>query len=692
MLIGNPGSGAILYRDAAWTQYFPGVGDAAGTITVMRVPDTFSSNVRLALPHRSTFRLLNGELNFSQADYLTVEQAFNARIMCIGTEEVDIRNIKMRNLPSQGIYFAGVDKYNLQNIDAIIGADKSMDLEGGTYASSPDYVDNSISYIFSGTGCNMGKVNGISGDRVRHIFDNQPAAIAADQDPAFYGDNPAPMVSNAQGLNGTTANGSSHTFGRSQIVNGYTSQNCRIAISNRSKMIYNGVSIYRSPIMIQNFVEGTAEPHLTINGMIAYESGDMQFWDGSVTYLNGVSVHGNVPGSTQSRMMYFKSGCEVILNDDVVLYVDDAGGNVLTVEDDVKVSGSGKIILRRNGWTTGGPDGVYFEKGGNTEWNVDIVLEGTGWNTDVAVYGTGAMPVIGGKFYHDSGQTVNPDRLSYGMAYLPLIGNSAQPRPYIRTVTSGATTTLERGDDVLVINKSSGSATTVNVTPSALMANKVYTVKDGKGDAGTNNITITPASGTIDGAASYVVNTHYRALTFYSDGTNLFSVSSVVFGAVEASKLGHAYYADGTYTSGSPLAVNNARVKLENDGAGASTTITRLPSTGALWDTTNDNVDVPAAGARGVIRVDFKATPGAADAFMDIQYDIGSGGSVIIGQETLRFAKGSGVEQRFCVTFPFFAESTFAANGCALYLDTTDDAVNVDVYDIGIHIQLNGGV
>ena len=49
-------------------------------------------------------------------------------------------------------------------------------------------------------------------------------------------------------------------------------------------------------------------------------------------------------------------------------------------------------------------------------------------------------------------------------------------------------------------------------------------VKDASGSASTNNITVSPASGTIDGAASYVVNAAYESVQMVSDGTNWFVI------------------------------------------------------------------------------------------------------------------------------------------------------------------------
>jgi len=74
-------------------------------------------------------------------------------------------------------------------------------------------------------------------------------------------------------------------------------------------------------------------------------------------------------------------------------------------------------------------------------------------------------------------------------------------------------------DDFYVGVDCSGAAKTVNL-PTAV-AGKKLVIKDESGDASTNNITV---SGTIDGAANYVMAVDYEALTLVSDGTNWFII------------------------------------------------------------------------------------------------------------------------------------------------------------------------
>ena len=67
-------------------------------------------------------------------------------------------------------------------------------------------------------------------------------------------------------------------------------------------------------------------------------------------------------------------------------------------------------------------------------------------------------------------------------------------------------------------NKTVGAATAANL-PASPETGRRYTIKDGKGDAAANNITITPAAGTIDGAATSVINVNFGRATVAYNGT-----------------------------------------------------------------------------------------------------------------------------------------------------------------------------
>lgn len=87
-----------------------------------------------------------------------------------------------------------------------------------------------------------------------------------------------------------------------------------------------------------------------------------------------------------------------------------------------------------------------------------------------------------------------------------------------RVVTASGAVTVATTDFIVVVDKTSGAATTVNL-PSSPPTGVVYIIKDGKGDAAANNITVTPASGNIDGAGTLVMNVGYEAVNLLYNGT-----------------------------------------------------------------------------------------------------------------------------------------------------------------------------
>lgn len=82
------------------------------------------------------------------------------------------------------------------------------------------------------------------------------------------------------------------------------------------------------------------------------------------------------------------------------------------------------------------------------------------------------------------------------------------------------TTTYTAADHDLVLASASGGAWVLTLP--AVGAGKWVTVK--KTDSTANAITVTPASGTIDGAATYPITSQYVSRDFVSDGTNWFVV------------------------------------------------------------------------------------------------------------------------------------------------------------------------
>jgi hypothetical protein len=78
--------------------------------------------------------------------------------------------------------------------------------------------------------------------------------------------------------------------------------------------------------------------------------------------------------------------------------------------------------------------------------------------------------------------------------------------------------TMLATDQIVVINKTTGAATAVTL-PATPSIGRCCVVKDGKGDAATNNITVAAASGTIDGLSTLTMDQPYESYTFIFNGT-----------------------------------------------------------------------------------------------------------------------------------------------------------------------------
>lgn len=107
-------------------------------------------------------------------------------------------------------------------------------------------------------------------------------------------------------------------------------------------------------------------------------------------------------------------------------------------------------------------------------------------------------------------------------------GSDIRPLLYassVRVVTAAGAITATTSDVYICVNKTVGAASAVGLFASPTTG-YVLTVLDCKGDANTNNITITPAAGNIDGSATFVISTAYGTWQGVYTGTIWKTVTS----------------------------------------------------------------------------------------------------------------------------------------------------------------------
>lgn len=86
-------------------------------------------------------------------------------------------------------------------------------------------------------------------------------------------------------------------------------------------------------------------------------------------------------------------------------------------------------------------------------------------------------------------------------------------------VTMASPDFMSSADGVVIVKLNVPGPSTVNL-PAVPQIGRLYTIKDGTGDASINNITIVPGTGTIDGDPSISIAADYAAVTVIFDGTD----------------------------------------------------------------------------------------------------------------------------------------------------------------------------
>jgi hypothetical protein len=91
----------------------------------------------------------------------------------------------------------------------------------------------------------------------------------------------------------------------------------------------------------------------------------------------------------------------------------------------------------------------------------------------------------------------------------------------IKSVTTNYTVTA--GDNTILANTTSG-AFTITLPAPGTFAGRIYTIKKIGTGGIDKELTISPASGTIDGGSSYVIYNDWTYVTLQTDGTNWYII------------------------------------------------------------------------------------------------------------------------------------------------------------------------
>lgn len=150
--------------------------------------------------------------------------------------------------------------------------------------------------------------------------------------------------------------------------------------------------------------------------------------------------------------------------------------------------------------------------------------------------------------------------------------------------------------------------------------------------------------------------------------------------------LGWLWYTDSLHTTSNRQTIlADARTLITIDKLGAATE-TRFQD-GIPLETYNNNTLYPqAVGETYELRIQFKISPTAAATgqYLNLELDIGDGGSVIVYEESRPMVKGQGVTDLVTQPIPIFCLETFFANGGKFYITPS---VGIEMWDKAIFIQ-----
>ena len=134
---------------------------------------------------------------------------------------------------------------------------------------------------------------------------------------------------------------------------------------------------------------------------------------------------------------------------------------------------------------------------------------------------TSAQEFAGSKTFQDS-VTASTTMLVGGTGYAnSTVQVEGSLSMTIKTVSSNYTATA--ADNTILANTTSG-AVTITLPAPANISGRIYTIKKIGTGGIDNELTISPASGTIDGGSSFVIYNDWTFITLQTDGSNWYII------------------------------------------------------------------------------------------------------------------------------------------------------------------------
>jgi hypothetical protein len=219
---------------------------------------------------------------------------------------------------------------------------------------------------------------------------------------------------------------------------------------------------------------------------------------------------------------------------DIAITPDTTGSIVLDGLNWPQADGTTGQVIQTNGagqlsfvnQTTGLQDVVDDttpQLGGNLDVNGQSIVSASAGNIAITPDTTGSI-ILDGLSWPQADGSADQVLKTNGAGQLSFVDQGGASRPTVTTDPSGTDSTISNPaasvlEDIYLV---SNGASAVNITLPTVTSNSGYKVQIKR--LGTANVTVTPASGTIDGAANQVLTSQFSAFTCTTDGTNWFII------------------------------------------------------------------------------------------------------------------------------------------------------------------------
>lgn len=200
----------------------------------------------------------------------------------------------------------------------------------------------------------------------------------------------------------------------------------------------------------------------------------------------------------------------------VTTLTGNTGGPVVPTGGNINVIGSGNLTSAGSGST------LTFTVVGTTNHAIQLgnasgslTSLGVATNGQLPIGSTGANPVLAAI---TAGSNIS---VTNGAGTITIAANTAaQVVAYTAVNFAASPYTALSTDYYLGVNATGGAISIL--LPNGPTMGRIFAIKDNVGIAATNNITVTTVGGvvTIDGAATFVMNTAYESVSLIFNGTS----------------------------------------------------------------------------------------------------------------------------------------------------------------------------